>query len=92
MTPARTPPLIGVVLDWEAPTQGQNTQRYLLRQHYCDAIIAAGGQPLAIPYGPAGYIPPLLDTLDGLVVPRGDYPIPHAWNGEGHAAAPHPPT
>ncbi|MGF1528837.1 MAG: gamma-glutamyl-gamma-aminobutyrate hydrolase family protein, partial [Candidatus Competibacterales bacterium] len=47
------------------------------------------GQPLAIPYGPAGYIPRLLDTLDGLVVPGGDYPFPDAWYGEGHPPSPY---
>ena len=45
-------PIIGVTLDCEAPGGYSKFPWYALRQNYADAIIAAGGLPMALPHEP----------------------------------------
>ena len=70
----RTRPLIGVTLDSEPAGGWSKLPWYALRQNYFDAVIAAGGLPVALPHAPdlaAAY----LDEID-----RG-YPSPDRCPG-----------
>ncbi|MSO91060.1 MAG: gamma-glutamyl-gamma-aminobutyrate hydrolase family protein [Acetobacteraceae bacterium] len=75
-------PLIGVTLDSEQPGGYSKYPWYALRQNYADAIIAAGGLPVALPHHPelaASY----LDRIQGLVVTGGAFDVDPALYGEG---------
>jgi putative glutamine amidotransferase len=75
-------PLIGVTLDSEAPGGYSKFPWYALRQNYAEAILAAGGLPMALPHAPdlaAAY----LDRLDALVVTGGAFDVDPALYGEG---------
>jgi putative glutamine amidotransferase len=75
-------PLIGVTLDSEQPGGYSKYPWYALRQNYADAIIAAGGLPVALPHNPelaAAY----LDRIQGLVVTGGAFDVDPALYGEG---------
>ena len=78
-TPQR--PLIGVTLDSEAPGGYSKFPWYALRQNYAEAIIAAGGLPMALPHEPdlaAAY----LDRIDALVVTGGAFDVDPALYGD----------
>ena len=79
-------PVIGVTLDAEPAGGWSKLPWYALRQNYFDAVIAAGGLPVALPHRPelaAEY----LDALDGLLVTGGAFDVdPALWGG----GAPHP--
>lgn len=75
-------PLIGVTLDSEQPGGYSKYPWYALRQNYADAIIGAGGLPVALPHNPelaAAY----LDRIQGLVVTGGAFDVDPALYGEG---------
>jgi putative glutamine amidotransferase len=84
MMPKR--PLIGVTLDAEPAGGWSKLPWYALRRNYFDAVVAAGGLPVALPHRPelaADY----LDALDGLLVTGGAFDVdPALWGG----GAPHP--
>src|SRR5689334_18657894 len=74
-------PLIGVTLDAEKPDGYSKFPWYALRQNYCEAVIAAGGLPIALPHEPenaAAY----LDTIDGLVVTGGAFDVDPSLYGD----------
>jgi putative glutamine amidotransferase len=74
-------PLIGVTLDSEPPGGYSKYPWYALRQNYMDAIIAAGGLPVALPHETAladGY----LDRIDALVVTGGAFDVDPALYGD----------
>jgi putative glutamine amidotransferase len=74
-------PLIGVTLDAEKPGGYSKFPWYALRQNYCEAVIAAGGLPVALPHEPenaAAY----LDTIDGLVVTGGAFDVDPSLYGD----------
>ncbi len=74
-------PLIGVTLDAEKPGGYSKFPWYALRQNYCEAVIAAGGLPIALPHEPenaAAY----LDTIDGLVVTGGAFDVDPSLYGD----------
>jgi len=76
------PPLIGVTLDSEQPGGYSKYPWYALRQNYAEAIIAAGGLPVALPHNQelaAAY----LDRISGLVVTGGAFDVDPALYGEG---------
>ena len=43
-------PIIGVTLDSEQPGGYSEYPWYAIRQNYADAIVAAGGLPIALPH------------------------------------------
>jgi putative glutamine amidotransferase len=74
-------PVIGVTLDSEPPGGYSKYPWYALRQNYMDAIIAAGGLPVALPHQTAltdGY----LDRIDALVVTGGAFDVDLALYGD----------
>ncbi|MBX3498686.1 MAG: gamma-glutamyl-gamma-aminobutyrate hydrolase family protein [Alphaproteobacteria bacterium] len=74
-------PLIGVTLDAEKPGGYSKFPWYALRQNYCEAVIEAGGLPIALPHEPentAAY----LDTIDGLVVTGGAFDVDPSLYGD----------
>jgi len=75
-------PIIGVTLDSEAAGGYSKFPWYALRQNYAEAIIAAGGLPMALPHEPdlaAAY----LDRIDALVVTGGNFDVDPALYGGG---------
>jgi putative glutamine amidotransferase len=75
-------PIIGVTLDSESPGGYSKFPWYALRQNYADAILAAGGLPMALPHAPdlaAAY----LDRIDALVVTGGAFDVDPALYGGG---------
>jgi putative glutamine amidotransferase len=79
-------PIIGVTLDSEAPGGYSKYPWYALRQNYAEAIIAAGGLPMALPHAPdlaAAY----LDRIDALVVTGGAFDVDPALYGDGEQHA-----
>ncbi len=79
--PARRP-IIGVTLDAEAPGGYSKYPWYALRQNYAEAIIAAGGLPVALPHD-AELTGAYLDRLDALVVTGGAFDVDPALYGAG---------
>lgn len=60
-------PLIGLTCGH----QRENPQRYYVNNAYIQAVLEAGGTPLLIPYQPKERLFPVLEFLDGLVLPGG---------------------
>lgn len=77
-----TRPIIGLTLDAE-PAGGYSKQPwYAIRENYCDAVVAAGGAPIALPHEPdlaADY----LAMLDGLIVTGGNFDVDPVLFGAG---------
>ena len=74
-------PLIGVTLDAEKPGGYSKFPWYALRQNYCEAVILAGGLPVALPHEPENATA-YLDTLDGLVVTGGAFDVDPSLYGD----------
>jgi putative glutamine amidotransferase len=75
-----TRPRIGLTLDAD-----EGGRRYELGKAYVDAVLAAGGLPILLPYAPeaaAAY----LALLDGLVVTGGAFDVPPELYGESRRA------
>jgi putative glutamine amidotransferase len=75
-------PTIGVTLDCEQPGGYSKYPWYAIRQNYADAIVAAGGLPVALPHVEslaAAY----LDCIDALVVTGGAFDVDPALYGGG---------
>ncbi|HKV00009.1 MAG TPA: gamma-glutamyl-gamma-aminobutyrate hydrolase family protein [Vineibacter sp.] len=74
-------PLIGVTLDAERPGGYSKFPWYAARQNYFDAVVTAGGLPVALPHEPdqaADY----LDTVDGVLVTGGAFDVdPSYYDG-----------
>ena len=77
MTPR---PLIGVTLDAEEPGGYSKFPWYAMRQNYAEAIIAAGGLPVALPHD-ASLAADWLDRIAGLVVTGGAFDVDPALYG-----------
>jgi putative glutamine amidotransferase len=75
-------PIIGVTLDSEQPGGYSKYPWYALRQNYADAIVAAGGLPVALPHD-ATLAADYLDRIDALVVTGGAFDVDPALYGEG---------
>ena len=75
-------PIIGVTLDSEQPGGYSKYPWYALRQNYADAIVAAGGLPMALPHD-AALAADYLDRIDALVVTGGAFDVDPALYGEG---------
>jgi putative glutamine amidotransferase len=82
-------PLIGISMDWQESGSFSKRAHYALRQHYFDAVYAAGGLPVALPLNMAAQ-EEYLQTVEGVVIPGGDYPSPGWWYGNPDVETPHP--
>jgi putative glutamine amidotransferase len=80
-------PLIGVTLDAEPPGGYSGYPWYAMRQNYADAIVGAGGLPVALPHQP-DLAEAYLGSIAGLVVTGGAFDVDPALYGEteSHAA------
>ena len=67
-------PLVGVTLDAEPSGGWSRFPWYALRANYMDAIVSAGGLPVAIPHDPA-LAADWLGRLDALVVTGGAFDV-----------------
>jgi putative glutamine amidotransferase len=67
-------PLIGITLDSEPPGGYARYPWYALRANYVDAIVAAGGLPVALPHA-AALAEDYLGRLDALVITGGNFDI-----------------
>jgi putative glutamine amidotransferase len=74
-------PLIGIVLDNEEKGTYSEYPYYILRKHYFNAVIKAGGIPVGIDHS-IECVTDYVHALDGLLMPGGDYDIPPAMYGE----------
>jgi putative glutamine amidotransferase len=79
-------PVIGVTLDSEQPGGYSKFPWYALRQNYADAIVAAGGLPIALPHTPA-LADAYLDRIDALVVTGGAFDVDPTLYGGGEQHA-----
>src|SRR6185437_2483281 len=75
-------PVIGVTLDSEQPGGYSKYPWYAIRQNYADAIVAAGGLPVALPHD-AALAAEYLDRLDALVVTGGAFDVDPSLYGDG---------
>jgi putative glutamine amidotransferase len=75
-------PIIGVTLDSEQPGGYSKYPWYALRQNYADAIVAAGGLPVALPHD-AALAADYLDRIDALVVTGGAFDVDPTLYGDG---------
>lgn len=74
-------PLIGLTLDAEPAGGWSKYPWYALRQNYFEAVIAAGGLPVALPHEPA-LAADYLSRLDGLIVTGGAFDVDPALYGD----------
>ena len=74
-------PLIGVLLDYQDSGTFSTRPHYAIRSAYFDAVYAAGGLPVGIPYIEAA-IAETVSQCDALMTPGGSYPFPVAWYGD----------
>ena len=74
-------PIIGVTLDSEQPGGYSKYPWYAIRQNYADAIVAAGGLPIALPHD-ASLAAAYLDRIDALVVTGGAFDVDPALYGD----------
>jgi putative glutamine amidotransferase len=79
-------PIIGVTLDSEQPGGYSKYPWYALRQNYADAIVAAGGLPMALPHD-AALAADYLDRIDALVVTGGAFDVDPSLYGDGERHA-----
>ncbi|SDG37727.1 gamma-glutamyl-gamma-aminobutyrate hydrolase family protein [Roseospirillum parvum] len=88
-----SPPRIGLLLDHQESGSFSRRPHHALRVAYFEAIWAAGGLPVAIPYVAEAW-PAYLELCQGFVTPGGDYPFPAEWYvsapTEVVGAPPHP--
>jgi putative glutamine amidotransferase len=75
-------PLIGVTLDSEQPGGYSKYPWYAIRQNYAEAIIAAGGLPIALPHDPA-LAADYLGHINALVVTGGAFDVDPSLYGDG---------
>src|ERR1700748_958240 len=66
--------VIGITLDSELPGGYSKYPWYAIRQNYADAIVAAGGLPIALPHD-AALGSAYLDCIDALVVTGGAFDV-----------------
>lgn len=76
-------PLIGLSPDEATPATPHAVPRYELKRAYADAVLAAGGLPLVLPYSadPA-VLAQLLGMVQGLVITGGAFDVPPELYGE----------
>lgn len=75
-----TRPIIGLTLDAELAGGYSKQPWYAIRENYCDAVVTAGGAPIALPHEPelaAEY----LAMVDGLIITGGNFDVDPALFG-----------
>jgi putative glutamine amidotransferase len=77
----RNRPIVGLTLDAEQPGGYSKYPWYALRQNYADAVIAAGGLPVALPHESA-LAAAYLDAIDALIVTGGAFDVDPAIYGD----------
>lgn len=78
--------MIGLTLDAEQPGGYSRYPWYALRQNYMDAIVAAGGLPVALPHeAPLSEL--YLDRIDALVVTGGAFDVDPSLYGDAERHA-----
>lgn len=77
-----SPPLVGVTLDAEKPGGYSKFPWYAVRTNYMDAIVGAGGLPVALPHN-AAQAEAYLDQIKALVVTGGAFDVDPALYGGG---------
>jgi putative glutamine amidotransferase len=77
----RDRPTVGLTLDAERPGGYSKYPWYALRQNYTDAVIAAGGLPVALPHASA-LAAAYLDAIDALIVTGGAFDVDPAIYGD----------
>jgi putative glutamine amidotransferase len=76
-------PIIGLTPDEATPPTPFAVPRYELKRAYADAVLAAGGLPLVLPYSDdPEVLAQLIAMIDGLVVTGGAFDVPPALYGE----------
>jgi putative glutamine amidotransferase len=75
-------PVVGVTLDSEPPGGYSKYPWYALRQNYAEAIVAAGGLPVALAHH-AALAADYLDRIDALVITGGAFDVDPALYGDG---------
>lgn len=84
-------PLIGITLDWQESGTFSKRPHYALRHHFFDAVRAAGGIPVGIPYEFA-LLPEYTARLDGLLTPGGNFASPLEWYVPSEDPLPYKPS
>ncbi len=79
-------PVIGVTLDSERPGGYARLPWYALRQNYFEALVRAGGTPVALPHEP-DLVPEFLELIDGLLISGGAFDIDPTLYGAGERHA-----
>jgi putative glutamine amidotransferase len=74
-------PVIGVTLDSEQPGGYSKYAWYALRQNYAEAVIAAGGLPVALAHD-VSLTGDYLDHIDGLIVTGGAFDVDPSLYGD----------
>ena len=74
-------PTIGLLMDYQESGDFSQRPHYSLRCLYFDAVWAAGGLPIALPYLDNA-IENFLNRCDGIILPGGFYPFPASIYGE----------
>ena len=79
-------PRIGLTLDAEPPGGYSKLPWYAIRANYCEAVVRAGGVPIALPHE-VELVDAYLDLLDGLLVTGGAFDLDPSLYGasERHA-------
>ncbi len=82
-------PVIGITLDWQEKGSFSQRPHHALRTHYFEAVAAADGLPLGIPYQKE-LIGEYVERCDGFLSPGGECASPAEWyvdeeqkNGKG---------
>lgn len=73
-------PIIGITLDSEEPGGYSKMPWYALRKNYAEAVVAAGGAPLALPHHP-DLVERYLEAVDGLIISGGAFDVDPALFG-----------
>ena len=79
-------PVIGVTLDAEQPGGYSKYPWYAVRANYLEALVGAGGLPLALPHMPE-LAADWLDCIDALVVTGGAFDVDPSLYGAGERHA-----
>ena len=79
-------PIIGITLDFVKEGSFSKRPHFALREHYFDAVINAGGLPIAIP-NKAELINEYLNEVQALIVPGGDFGLDPMWYIDGEKPA-----
>ena len=74
-------PVIGITLDSEQPGGYSKYPWYAIRQNYADAVVAAGGLPIALPHH-ASLADAWLDRIDALIVTGGAFDVDPSLYGD----------